>query len=53
MNGTQEYKSPEILINEKYLKADYVYVFSFIVFEVMTGEVPYKNDNFSQLIIIP
>lgn len=48
--GTPIYMAPEIFAEEKYSKAIDVYSFAFIIFEIMTGQIPFKNFQFFQLI---
>lgn len=51
LKGTPIYMSPEILQDEMYSQAGDVYAFAFIIFEIMTCEIPYKNEvnNFVKL----
>ena len=47
LKGTPIYMAPEILSNEEYSKSGDVYAFAFIVFEMMTGEQPFKGEKIS------
>ena len=49
LKGTPLYMAPEILTDEKYSKAGDVYAFAYIVYELMTGEIPFKNFTNLQL----
>ena len=43
MKGTPLYSAPEILQFNEYSKSGDVYAFSLIVFQIVTGEVPFRN----------
>lgn len=47
LKGTPIYMAPEILSNEEYSKSGDVYAFAFIVFEMMSGEQPFKGEKMS------
>lgn len=47
--GTPAYMAPEILTNETYSKACDIYSFAFIVYEIITGKIPYEGLNFYQI----
>lgn len=50
LKGTPIYLAPEIITEEKYSKASDVYAFAYIIFEIMTGEIPFKDFTFNQLL---
>lgn len=43
IKGTPVYLAPEIWSSYEYTNAGDVYAFAFIVYEIMTSEIPYKN----------
>lgn len=46
--GTLAYMAPEVALNEEYSKSGDVYAFGFIVFEILSNEIPFKDLSFSQ-----
>ena len=50
IKGTPAYIAPEIWDDPEYTKAADVYSFAYIMYEIMTGEVPLKNINMVQII---
>lgn len=51
LKWTPIYLAPEILQNNQYSKASDVYAFSFIVYEILSNEIPYNElNNFNQII---
>lgn len=49
MKGTPIYMSPEVLQEMKYTPACDVYAFSLITYEILSGQKPFNDLNFSQL----
>ena len=49
LKGTPIYMAPEIYANEEYSTASDVYAFAFIVYEIMTGQEPFKNHSIMQI----
>ncbi|KAK8864991.1 hypothetical protein M9Y10_010519 [Tritrichomonas musculus] len=49
LKGTPAYLAPEILTDENYSKPGDVYAFGLIVYEIITGEKPFKKFKFFQL----
>ena len=49
LKGTPIYMAPEISTDEKYSKSSDVYAFSFIVYELLTLEVPFKNFSIQKI----
>ena len=50
--GNPEYSAPEVLQNNDYSKESDVYSFAFLVYEIMTNDVSFKNiKNTSQFLI--
>lgn len=49
LKGTPIYMAPEIFTDEKYSKSSDVYAFSFIVYELLTLEVPFKNFSIQKI----
>lgn len=49
LEGTHSYTAPEIFSNLTYTPASDVYAFGMIVFEIMSGEIPFKNETFYTL----
>lgn len=47
--GTPIYMAPEILQNEQYTKSSDVYAFAIIVYQIITGKIPFENLDFDQL----
>lgn len=48
--GTPHWMAPEILRGEKYEFESDVYSFGMIIWEQLTGEIPYKNLSPAQII---
>jgi serine/threonine protein kinase len=49
MAGTMAYDAPEVLDDENWTTAGDVYSFAVLVFEAVTGEVPWKGSNLKQI----
>ena len=47
--GTPHWMAPEILRGESYTEAADVYSFGVILWEVLTGQIPYKERSFAQI----
>lgn len=55
MKGSPSYSAPEILQFNEYSKSGDVYAFSLIIYEIITGEVPFKeikntNEIFNEVV---
>lgn len=51
LKWTPIYSAPEILQNNQYSKASDVYSFSFIAYDILSNEIPYKKlKHFNQII---
>ena len=56
LKGTPVYSAPEVLQDNCYSKSSDVYAFSFIVFEIITNEIPFQflnnmNQIYSEIVI--
>lgn len=49
LKGTPLHMAPEILINEKYSKSSDIYAFAYIVYEIVTGKVPFSKMGIHQI----
>lgn len=49
LKGTPLYMAPEMLAEEIYSEYTDVYAFSFIVYEIMSAEIPFLDFNFAQI----
>jgi len=49
--GTPHWMAPEILRNEEYVEASDVYSFGMILWELVTGEIPYLHYSIQDIIV--
>lgn len=49
--GTPRYMAPEILQNKKYNQNVDIYSFSLIIWQILTGELPFSGDNSYQVMM--
>ncbi|KAK8835742.1 hypothetical protein M9Y10_040561 [Tritrichomonas musculus] len=49
--GTMSYIAPEVLIRNEYTKKGDVYAFAITAYEILTGQIPYENQNLYKIIL--
>ena len=49
--GTPVWMAPELLLNMKYDEKVDVYSYGLIVYEIITGEIPFRDLTFEKIII--